>query len=120
MGMHTCGEEYYQYSNNQFEFAFEFIRSKDTINDITKDGERALTDDKKAAFALFKRTPHATKSDFAIELGKSESTANCLVKHIICSNRRESHMCTVSCIFRYRSAKVCRSKQGMEWIVMFG
>lgn len=82
-----CGEGNYQYNNNQFGFTFEFIRSKDTtndtINDITKDGARALTDDEKTALSFFKKTPHATKSALAIELGKSESTANRLVKRLI-------------------------------------
>lgn len=82
-----CGEGNYQYNNNQFGFTFEFIRSKnttnDTINDITKDGVRALTDEEKTALSFFKRTPHATKSALAIELGKSGSTANRLVKRLI-------------------------------------
>lgn len=82
-----CGEGTYQYNNNQFGFTFEFIRSKDTtndtINDITKDGVRALTDEEKTALSFFKRTPHATKSALAIELGKSGSTANRLVKRLI-------------------------------------
>lgn len=82
-----CSAGNYQYSNNQFGFTFEFIRSKDTtndtINDITNDGARTLTDDEKATLSFFKRTPHATKSALAIELGKSESTANRLVKRLI-------------------------------------
>lgn len=103
-----CSAGNYQYSNNQFGFTFEFIRSKDTtndtINDITNDGARALTDDEKATLSFFKRTPHATKSALAIELGKSVSTANRLVKRLI----------------EIGVLKHVGPNKGGKWIVMFG
>ena len=34
---HLCGKEKYRYSNNPFWFAFEFIRSKESINDSIND-----------------------------------------------------------------------------------
>ena len=103
-----CSAGNYQYSNNQFGFTFEFIRSKDTtndtINDITNDGARALTDDEKATLSFFKRTPHATKAALAIELGKSVSTANRLVKRLI----------------DIGVLKHVGPNKGGKWIVMFG
>ena len=103
-----CSAGNYQYSNNQFGFTFEFIRSKDTtndtINDITNDGARTLTDDEKAALSFFRRTPHATKSALAIELGKSVSTANRLVKRLIDMG----------------VLKHVGPNKGGKWIVMFG
>lgn len=103
-----CSAGNYQYSNNQFGFTFEFIRSKDTtndtINDITNDSARTLTDDEKATLSFFKRTPHATKSALAIELGKSVSTANRLVKRLI----------------EIGVLKHVGPNKGGKWIVMFG
>ncbi|MBR5409369.1 MAG: winged helix-turn-helix transcriptional regulator [Clostridia bacterium] len=103
-----CGEENNQCNNNQFGFTFEFIRSKDTtndtINDITNDGARTLTDDEKAALSFFKRLPYATKSALAIELGKSESTVNRLVKRLI----------------DIGVLKHVGPNKGGKWIVMFG
>ena len=67
MGIHACGEGNYQYWNNQFGFAFEFIRSKetinDTINDIIKDSTRVLTSDEKAALT-FQKEPTCNQIGF--------------------------------------------------------
>ncbi|MBR5427536.1 MAG: putative DNA binding domain-containing protein [Clostridia bacterium] len=80
-----CGEGKYRYSNNQFGFTFEFIRSNDTINDIlndTKNDAAPLSEDEKAVLEFFKDRPRATIKDAVSWIGKSGATANRIVKRL--------------------------------------
>ena len=58
---------------------------------------------KRQHFLFFKRTPYATRSALVVELGKSESTANRLVKRLI----------------DIGMLKYVSSNKGGKWIVMF-
>ena len=82
-----CGEGKYRYSNNPFGFTFEFIRSNDTINGTINDtingASKPLTGDEKAVLRFFRDSPHSTKSDLAVYIGKSVTTVNRIVKRLI-------------------------------------
>ena len=77
-----CGEGKYRYSNNQFGFTFEFLRSNDTRNETRTGVGAPLSDEEKAVLAFLKKQPRATKKDLAAKLNKSTSTVNRTVKRL--------------------------------------
>ena len=79
-----CGENGYRYNNNSFGFTFEFIRSKEAINDSINDpisGE--LTKTEKAVLELLDKVQKYSKSEIAEKTGKSQSTVQRAIKRLI-------------------------------------
>ena len=70
-----CGENGYRYSNNQFGFTFEFIRSNDTANDTINDTiNRPLSNVEAEVLSILKNDSRITKSAIAVRIGMSVST----------------------------------------------
>ena len=81
---HLCGENNCRYSNNPFGFTFEFIRSKESIND-TKNGliTRNLTKDEQAVLAILNKEQHYSKAEIAGMIGKSTTTVQRIIKSLM-------------------------------------
>lgn len=80
---HLYGENNCRYSNNPFRFTFEFIRSKDSINDATNGLiTRNLTKDEQAVLALLSKEQHCLKAEIGGMIGKSTATVQRIIKSL--------------------------------------
>ena len=78
-----CGEDRYRYSNNQFGFTFEFIRSNDSINDLINDPiTNRLTKTEKAVLDILSADQKFSKKDIAARIGKSSATVQRAIKKL--------------------------------------
>ena len=94
-----CGKDSYRYRNNQFGFTFEFIRSKESINDSTNDSTNdsindptndsindptggGLTDNESSVLKLLGRDQRYSKSDLAKKTGKSTATIQRIISKL--------------------------------------
>ena len=82
-----CGKDSYRYRNNQFGFTFEFIRSKESINDPTNDSINdptggGLTDNESSVLKLLGRDQRYSKSDLAKKTGKSTATIQRIIRKL--------------------------------------
>lgn len=81
---HLCGENNCRYSNNPFGFTFEFIRSKESINDTTNGLiTRNLTKDEQAVLAILNKEQHYSKAEIAGMIGKSTTTVQRIIKSLM-------------------------------------
>ena len=79
-----CGENRYRYSNNQFGFTFEFIRSNDLTNDSINDPiSVGLTKIEKAVLEVLSKNKKESKSEIAIKIGKSIATVQRAIKGLV-------------------------------------
>ena len=80
---HLYGENNCRYSNNPFGFTFEFIRSKDSINDTTNGLiTQNLTKDEQAVLAILSKEQHYSKAEIAGMIGKSTATVQRIIKSL--------------------------------------
>jgi ATP-dependent DNA helicase RecG len=82
-----CGKDSYRYRNNQFGFTFEFIRSKESINDPINDSINdptggGLTDNESSVLKLLGRDQRYSKSDLAKKTGKSTATIQRIIRKL--------------------------------------
>lgn len=78
-----CGENRYRYSNNQFGFTFEFIRSNDSISDSKNDSITIrLTKTEKAVLDILGTDQTFSKNDIAVRIGKSPATVQRAIKRL--------------------------------------
>ena len=79
-----CGENKYRYSNNQFGFTFEFIRTNEMINDAINDSIKDdLTKTEKAVFDLICSGKKYSKNEIAAKIDKSPMTVQRAIKALI-------------------------------------
>lgn len=76
---HLCGENRYRYSNNQFGFTFEFIRSNDSINESISDH---LSKTDKSVYELLRKDQRYSKNEIATIIGKSSITVQRAIKSL--------------------------------------
>ena len=78
-----CGENGYRYRNNSFGFTFEFIRSKEPINDLINDPINSkLTITEKAVLELLGGVQKYSKRDIAGKISKSQATVQRAIKRL--------------------------------------
>ncbi len=78
-----CRENGYRYSNNQFGFTFEFIRSNDWKNEPINDPiNGALTKNEADVLEILGGNQRYSKSEIAARLGKSPATVQRIIKSL--------------------------------------
>ena len=79
-----CKNTEYTYSNNQFGFTFEFLRTHiDSYNESINDPINTLTEDENRILEIIKSGRKLTKEEMAQEIGKSKATAQRCIKSLI-------------------------------------
>ena len=78
----------YTYSNNQFGFTFEFLRThidsyNESINDPINDPINELTEDENRILEIIKSGRKLTRDEIAQEIGKSKATVQRCIKSLI-------------------------------------
>ena len=78
-----CGEENCRYSNNQFGFTFEFIRSSDMTNDtINGRINEMISKDEEAVLRMIREGKHYTIKEISEHINKSVTTVNRIIKKL--------------------------------------
>lgn len=79
-----CPKENYHYSNNQFGFTFEFIRSNIRSNsDLIFDSKNELTEIDLKVLNIIRSGRKVKKDEIAREIGKSSATVQRSIKKLI-------------------------------------
>lgn len=79
-----CKNTEYTYSNNQFGFTFEFLRTHiDSCNESINDPINELTEDENRILEIIKSGRKLTKDEIAQEIGKSKATVQRCIKSLI-------------------------------------
>jgi ATP-dependent DNA helicase RecG len=79
-----CKNTEYTYSNNQFGFTFEFLRTHiNSYNESINDPINTLTEDENRILEIIKSGRKLTKEEMAQEIGKSKATVQRCIKSLL-------------------------------------